>query len=354
MDAFKKHYSSAEEYERLDSGDDNLHEHYTLVVQSRQKPLRVDKFLSNLLPFTSRSRIKNASSTGSISVNEQEVKVSYKVKPGDVVRLMLPYPPVPKLEPEDLPLDIRYEDDSFLILHKEPHMVCHPSFGHRTGTIVHGLIFYLKNLPNAPTEQEHIRPGLVHRLDRDTSGIMVIAKSEYAMAHLSKQFFDRTSERTYQALVWGDVLEDEGTIDAHIGRHPKNRKIYFTYPDGSEGKHAVTHYKVLERFGVMTLVECKLETGRTHQIRVHMKSIGHRLFMDKEYGGDRVIKGPPTKKYQQFIRNCFELMPRQGLHAKTLSVDHPMTKERHHFTSDLPPDMQSVVDKLRAWSQYSP
>lgn len=352
MDAFKRHYSTVEEYEKLDDGDDNLHEHYTLVVQSRQKPLRVDKFLANLLPFTTRSRIKNASSTGSISVNDKEVKVSYKVRPGDVVKLMLPYPPVPKLEPENIPLDIRYEDESFLILHKVPNMVCHPGFGHRTGTIVHGLIYYLKNLPTAPSEHENIRPGLVHRLDRDTSGIMVIAKTEFAMAHLSKQFFDRTSDRTYQAIVWGDVEEDAGTINAHIGRHPKNRKIYFPYPDGSEGKHAVTHYKVLERFGIMTLVECKLETGRTHQIRVHMKSIGHRLVMDKEYGGDRILKGLPTKKYQQFIKNCFELMPRQALHAKTLSIDHPKTKERMHFTSELPPDMQAVVEKLRTWSKY--
>lgn len=352
-DAFKRHYSEPGEYERQESEDDNLFEHYTLRVQSRQKPLRVDKFLSNLLPFTTRSRIKNASQTGSISVNDVEVKVSYKVKPGDVVKLMLPYPPVPKLEPENIPLDIRYEDDSFLIVHKPPHMVCHPGFGHRSGTLVHGLLYYLENLPHAPTEKEHIRPGLVHRLDRDTSGIMVIAKTEYAMAHLSKQFFDRSSERSYQALVWGDVVEDEGTIDAHIGRHPKNRKIYFAHPDGKEGKHARTHYKVLERFGVVTLVECKLETGRTHQIRVHMKYLGHRLFMDKEYHGNKILKGPQTKKYQQFMRNCFEILSRQGLHAKTLSIDHPTTQERMHFDSDLPDDMQGVLTKLRAWSKQS-
>lgn len=352
LEAFKRHYSSKEEFDNFDRGDDNLHEHYTLVVQKGQKPMRVDKFLTNQLPFTTRSKIKNASQTGSISVNEQTVKVSYKIKPGDVVRLMLPYPPVPKLEPENIPLDIRYEDESFLIIHKPPHMVCHPSFGHRTGTLVHGLIYYLANLPISPKEKEHTRPGLVHRLDRDTSGLMVIAKSEYAMAHLSKQFFDRTSARTYQALVWGDVKEDAGTIEAHIGRHPKSRKLWFAFPDGSQGKHAVTHYKVLERFGVATLVECKLETGRTHQIRVHMTYLGHKLFMDKEYGGDKILKGPQTKKYQQFIRNCFELLPRQGLHAKTLSVDHPLTKERMDFVSELPEDMASAVEKLRHWSQY--
>ncbi|MEL6253357.1 MAG: RluA family pseudouridine synthase [Bacteroidota bacterium] len=357
VETFKRHYSSKEEFENFDRdadhGEDNLHEHYTLIARSGQKPVRVDKFLANLLPFTTRSRIKNASRTGSISVNDQEVKVSYKVKPGDTVKLMLPYPPNPKLEPENIPLDIRFEDDSFIILHKPPNMVCHPSFGHRTGTLVHGLIFYFKNLPVSPKEKEHTRPGLVHRLDRDTSGIMVIAKEEYAMAHLSKQFFDRTSDRTYQALVWGDVKEDEGRIEAHIGRHPKQRKLWFAFPDGSEGKHAVTHYKVLERFGIATWVECKLETGRTHQIRVHMKYLGHTLFMDKEYGGDKILKGPQTKKYQQFIRNCFEILPRQGLHAKTLSIDHPYKKERMHFESELPEDMQGVINKLRSWSQHS-
>ncbi|MEL6674324.1 MAG: RluA family pseudouridine synthase [Bacteroidota bacterium] len=327
--------------------EEGMFQHYTLRASGGQKPLRVDKFLANLLPFTTRSRIKNASQTGSISVNGREVKISYKVKPGDEVKLLLPFPPSPKLEPEDIPLDIRYEDESMLILHKPPGMVCHPSLGHRSGTLIHGLLHYFDQLPAPAKKQEFPRPGLVHRLDKDTSGIMVIAKTEYAMAHLSKQFFDRTSEREYRAIVWGDVKEDEGTVVAHIGRHPRHRKLYYAYADGSVGKHAVTHYKVLERFGIMTLVSCKLETGRTHQIRVHMKSIGHTLFNDVMYGGEKMLRGPQTQKFKQYYKNCLELLPRQGLHAKTLSLDHPVTGERIHFDSELSEDMASLLEKLR-------
>lgn len=348
---FVKHYSDTEAYHNRDDNSDELYDHYTLVATGNQKPLRVDKFLSNLLPFTTRSKIKNASQTGSITVNNQPVKVSYKVRPGDEVKIMLPYPPAPKLEPEEMEIDIRYEDDDMLIVHKPPNMVVHPSFGHRTGTLIHGLLWHFEHLPQPKTGDVQ-RPGLVHRLDKDTTGIMVIAKTEFAMAHLGKQFFDRTSDRTYQAIVWGDVIEDEGTIVGHIGRDPKDRKKFIVYPDGEVGKHAVTHYKVLERFGVATLIQCKLETGRTHQIRVHLKYIGHTLLGDKDYGGNRQLKGPQSKKFQQFLQNCFNLLPRQALHAKTLAVTHPTSGERKSFDSDLPADMTQVIEKLRTWAKY--
>ncbi|MEO1448186.1 MAG: RluA family pseudouridine synthase [Bacteroidota bacterium] len=346
--SFEKHYSDPESYrQREERDEDGLFDHYTLVATQGQKPLRVDKFLSNLLPFTTRSKIKNASQTGSIVVNGQPVKVSYKVKPGDEVKIVLPYPPVPTLEAEDIPIDIRYEDPDVLVVHKDPGMVVHPALGHRTGTLVHGLLWHFEHLPQPAKPQDNPRPGLVHRLDKDTSGIMVVAKQEYAMAHLSKQFFDRTTERRYQAIVWGNVKEDEGTIVGHVGRHPRNRKIFFTYADGSVGKHAVTHYKVLERLGFLTLVECKLETGRTHQIRVHMKHLGHPLFSDKDYGGSHQVMGPKTQKFQQFVRNCFEILPRQALHAKTLGFTHPMREERMDFDSELPADMAGLLEKVR-------
>ena len=347
---FIRHYKPKEEVQNPD--EDNLYEHYTLIAAPGQAPLRVDKFLANLLPFKTRSQIKNASRTGSISVNGKVVKASYKVKSEDVVKLLLPFPPPPELEAEQMDLDIRYEDDSFLIFHKPPGLVVHPGLGNWTGTLVHGLLWHFENLPHQPSDKgASIRPGLVHRLDRDTSGIMVIAKEEYAMAHLSKQFFDRTTDRTYQAIVWGDVQEDQGTIDRPIGRNPKDRRTFFAFPpESGKGKRAVTHYRVLERFGIATLVQCKLETGRTHQIRVHMKYLGHTLFSDKEYGGDKVLKGPNTQKYKQFVRNCFEVMPRQALHAKTLSLDHPATGKRMDFDSELPADFQALIEKLRKWN----
>lgn len=343
-----RHYRDPEEGEK-EHGEDHLYDHYTLVATARQKPLRVDKFLSNLLPFTTRSRIKNASQTGAISINDKPVKPSAKVKPHDVVKLMLPFPPPPELEAEDIPLNIHYEDEQLIIVHKPPGMVCHPGLGHRTGTLIHALLWHFEHLPEPPTPQEHPRPGLVHRLDKDTSGLLVIAKEEYAMAHVSKQFFDRTTTREYQAIVWGDVVEDKGTIEAHIGRHPRQRKCYYAFKDGSQGKHAITHYEVLERFGICTLVRCKLETGRTHQIRVHMKHLGHPLFNDVLYGGDRVLKGPSHKKYQQFMKNCFEILPRQALHAKTLGLTHPATHERLQFSSELPNDFQQMLNKLKGY-----
>ncbi|RMG67179.1 MAG: RluA family pseudouridine synthase [Bacteroidetes bacterium] len=345
-----RHYSDPDQYPQdRESEEDDLFDHYTLRATKGQSPVRIDKFLANLLPFTTRSKIKTASQTGSITVNGKSVKLSYKVQPDDVVKIMMPYPPPPRLEPEEIPLDIRYEDDSLIVLHKPAGMVCHPAFGHRSGTLVHGLLWHFDQLPQPKGEEKSLRPGLVHRLDKDTTGLMVVAKSEYAMAHLSKQFFDRTSDRTYLALVWGDVKEEEGRIEAHIGRHPRDRKLYDAFPDGSTGKHAVTHYEVLERFGVLTLIRCKLETGRTHQIRVHLKYLGHPLFGDETYGGDKVLAGPPHRRYQQMIRNCLALAPRQALHAKTLAFTHPKTGERLAFDSDIPADMEAVLEKLRVW-----
>lgn len=332
--------------------EDALFEHYTLVATNGQKPLRVDKFLSNLLPFTSRSRIKNASQTGAITVNGKPVKVSYKVRPADEVKLMLPYPPPPEVEAEEMPLQITYEDDDLLIVFKEPGMVVHPGVGNRTGTLIHGLLWHFEKLPQ-PKGVEFPRPGLVHRIDRDTSGILVIAKNDYSMAHLSKQFYDRSTDREYMALVWGNIKEDKGTVTGHVGRHQRQRKLFTVYPKGDYGKHAVTHYEVLERFGFLTLIKCKLETGRTHQIRVHMKYIGHTLYYDKEYGGDRMLAGPPVKKFQQFIQNCFGLMSRQALHARSLALDHPLTGERLSFESPFPEDFQNLLDKLRHWNKYN-
>ncbi len=343
-----KHYRDPDE-DLQEYEEDHLYDHYTLHATAGQKPLRVDIFLSNLLPFTTRSRIKNASKTGAISINDKAVKPSAKVKPLDVVKLMLPFPPSPELEAEDLPLEIHYEDESLVIVNKAAGMVCHPGLGHRTGTLIHALLWHFDNLPLPVTVQDQPRPGLVHRLDKDTSGLLVIAKEEYAMAHISKQFFDRTTEREYQAIVWGDVEADQGTIEAHIGRHPRLRKCYYAFEDGSEGKHAVTHYEVLERYGICTLVKCNLETGRTHQIRVHMKHIGHPLFNDAMYGGDRILKGPSTKNHQQFMNNCFEALPRQALHARTLGLTHPTSGERMQFTSELPADFQALLEKLRKY-----
>lgn len=325
---------------------DSLFMHHTVTAAPRQKPLRVDKFLANLLPFVTRSKIKNAALVGSIYVNGLVVKASYKVKPDDVVGLLLPYPPSEESQPEPMDLDIRYEDEALIIVHKSAPMVCHPGVSNRTGTLIQGLQWHVeKSLPIGTND--HTRPGLVHRLDKNTTGLMVIAKTEYAMSHLAQQFFHRTTGRSYNAIVWGDVPEDQGTIGGYIGRNAKNRKTYSIYEDESKGKRAVTHYEVIERFGVATLVKLKLETGRTHQIRVHMKHIGHTLIGDPEYGGDTYPGGPPTKNFRQFVKNCTAIMPRQALHARELSFDHPMTKKRMTFTSDLPEDFLLLLEKLR-------
>ncbi len=327
---------------------DLLFEHHRVVVDKGQSMLRVDKFLMDKIPNTSRNKLQTAAEEGTLKVNGSAVKSSYKVKPADVITLELPYP-VRELEliAEDIPLNILYEDDELIVLNKQPGLVVHPGYGNYSGTLVNGLLYHFEQLPS--NRQHGVdRPGLVHRLDKLTSGVMVVAKTETALSSLALQFFERTTDRRYNALVWGDVEED-GTVVGNIGRSLKNRKVMDVFPDEEYGKHAVTHFKVLRRFGYVTLVECKLETGRTHQIRVHMKHIGHPLFNDAEYGGDKILKGTSFTKYRQFVDNCFKMCPRQALHAKTLGFKHPGIGKMMHFDSELPQDMTDLIDK---WEKY--
>ena len=325
-----------------------LFEHHRFKADPGQSPLRIDKFLSDRLDNTSRTRIQNAANAGNILVNNNTVKPNYKVKPGDIVQVVLPTPPREiELIPENIPLNIIYEDDDVLVVNKEPGMVVHPAYGNYTGTLVNALMWHFKDLPLFNTGES--RPGLVHRLDKNTSGILVIAKNEFALNRLSKQFFERTTDRRYNALVWGIPDPLEGTITGNIGRNIKDRKIMQVFKDGSEGKMAITHYKVIEDLGYISLIECKLETGRTHQIRVHFSHLKHPVFNDEEYGGDQILKGTTFTKYQQFIKNCFKILPRQALHAKTLAFDHPVTGKRLSFDSDLPDDMIQVIEK---WRKY--
>lgn len=329
---------------------EELFEHHKVQADKGQEPVRVDKFLMDRIPNTSRNKLQIAAKNGNILVNGDAVKSNYKVKPDDEISIVLPYP-IRNIElvPENLPLEIVYEDDELIVINKKAGMVVHPGFGNYTGTLVNALVYHFDNLPSLPNNYFG-RPGLVHRLDKNTSGIMVVAKTEEALTHLAKQFFDRTTHRRYHALVWGDFEEDEGTITGNLARSLSNRKIMAVYDDPEIGKHAVTHYKVLERFGYVTLVECKLETGRTHQIRIHMKHIGHTLFNDEEYGGNRILKGTMFNKYKQFVENCFDLLPRQALHAKSLGFTHPKTGEWMQFESELPEDMEQGIDK---WRKYS-
>ncbi len=329
---------------------DELFEHYRTVVDKGQELLRIDKFLQNRLEKTSRTRIQAAADTGNIHVNGKPVKSNYRVKPGDVVAIVFARPPREiELKPEPIPLEVVFEDDTVIVINKQAGLVVHPGYGNYSGTLVNALMYHFQHVPIY--SQNDPRPGLVHRLDKNTSGIMVLAKSEYALAHLARQFFERTTERTYQALVWGNVAQDEGTITGHIGRDVRDRKLFAVYADGSQGKHAVTHYKVLERFGYLTWIECKLETGRTHQIRVHLKHIGHTLFNDDTYGGDAVLKGLKSGSYAKFIENCFGILPRHALHAKSLGFIHPNTAERLFFDSDIPADMAEVRERLRKFSK---
>jgi 23S rRNA pseudouridine1911/1915/1917 synthase len=325
-----------------------LFEHYRFKADPGQSLLRIDKFLSDRIENSSRTRIQNAANAGNILVNNNPVKPNYKIKPGDIVQVVLPTPPRElELIPENIPLNIIYEDDDVLVVNKDPGMVVHPAYGNYTGTLVNALMWHFKELPLFSTGES--RPGLVHRIDKNTSGILVIAKNEFSLNRLSKQFFDRTTDRKYNALVWGVPDPPEGTITGNIGRNIKDRKIMQVFKDNSEGKEAITHYKVLEDLGYISLIECKLETGRTHQIRVHFSHIRHPLFNDEEYGGNQIIKGTTFTKYQQFIRNCFKILPRQALHAKSLAFDHPVTGKRLSFDSDLPDDMQQVIEK---WRKY--
>ena len=335
----------------LPEKDNYLYEHYSFTVEKGQQPLRIDKYLMNFIANATRNKIQVAAKEGSIFVNGTPVKPNYKVRPFDEIRVLLSYPPHEHLLiGEDISIDIVYEDDELLVVNKPAGMVVHPGHGNYSGTLINALIYHFENLPKNSND----RPGLVHRIDKDTSGLLVVAKTENAMAHLSNQFAKKTSEREYVAIVWGNMEDDEGTIEGNIGRHPKNRlqNTVFEGDDEDKGKPAVTHYKVLERLGYVTLVSCKLETGRTHQIRVHMKHIGHTLFNDERYGGERILKGTTFTKYKQFVENCFKILPRQALHAKTLGFEHPKTGEWMSFTSETPDDMQQCIEKWQGYTKH--
>jgi 23S rRNA pseudouridine1911/1915/1917 synthase len=336
--------------DELDQNQEGLYEHFRYEAHAGQEPLRVDKFLMNFVENATRNKIQLAAKAGNVWVNDIPVKSNYKVKPRDIVRVVLAHPPHENLlVAEDIPLDIVYEDDVLMVVNKPAGMVVHPGHGNYQGTLVNALIHHVENLPNNSNE----RPGLVHRIDKDTSGLLLVAKTEFAMAHLAKQFFEKTTDRLYYALVWGNVEEEKGTIEGHIGRHIKNRLQMSVFPDGELGKPAVTHYEVIERFTYVTLVKCKLETGRTHQIRAHMKFIGHTLFNDARYGGDQVLKGTTFSKYKRFVENCFEICPRQALHAKTLGFQHPITGEYMSFDSEIPEDMTQVLARWRNYAENS-
>ena len=327
-----------------------LFEHYKFEADKGQEPLRVDKFLMNFIENASRNKIQQSARDGYVHVNGNPVKVNYKVKGGDIVTVEYKNPPREhELIPQDIPINIIYEDDDILIVNKEAGMVVHPGFGNWEGTLVNALAFHFKNLPNMGDDT---RPGLVHRIDKNTSGILIIAKNEKSMTVMGDKFANRDLNRRYLALVWGDMKEDDGTITGHIGRSLKNRKVMDVFPDGEFGKHAVTHWKVVERLGYTTLVECKLETGRTHQIRAHFKHIGHPLFNDEEYGGDRILKGTTFTKYKQFVQNCFKICDRQALHAKSLGFLHPTTEKEMNFDSDLPEDFSILLDKWRKYATH--
>ncbi|MBT4779897.1 MAG: RluA family pseudouridine synthase [Polaribacter sp.] len=330
--------------------NEDLYEHHKFTASEGQEPLRVDKFLMNFIENATRNKIQQAAKNGNILVNEIPVKQNHKVKPNDVVRVLLSHPPAEQLLiAEDLPIDIVYEDDAVIVVNKKAGMVVHPGHGNYSGTLVNGLIHHIENLPTNSNE----RPGLVHRIDKDTSGLLVVAKTESALANLSKQFFDRTTERLYYALVWGNIDEDEGRIEGNIGRSLKNRLQMDVFPEGDFGKHAVTHFKVIDRFMYVTLVQCKLETGRTHQIRAHFKHIGHTLFNDERYGGNDILKGTTFTKYKQFVQNCFKTLPRQALHAKTLGFTHPTTGEFMRFNSEVPEDITACLEKWRTYTVNS-
>lgn len=332
----------------VDQEENELFEHHRVIADPGQTPLRVDKFLSGLLAHASRNRIQSAADAGYIRVNDVVVKANYKVKPGDVVVIFMDYPKREfKIIPEEIPLNIIFEDEEVIVINKPAGLVVHPGHGNYTGTLVNGLSYYLRD--RSSFGEDDPRPGLVHRIDKDTSGLLVIAKSESAKFNLAAQFFEKTIQRKYVALVWGDLKSEKGSIEANIGRSLNNRQVFTVYTEGDRGKNAVTHYQVIERFGYVTLVECQLETGRTHQIRVHMKYLGHPLFNDATYGGDQILRGTTFTKYKQFITNCFRILPRQALHAKTLGFLHPATGKSMLFDSDLPEDMQQVIQK---WKNY--
>lgn len=350
----KEIFEDIEEEELNGTGEEQeLFEHFRFVVDKGQSMLRIDKHLVNCMANTSRNRIQEAADAGNILVNGKPVKSNYRVKPYDVITIVLAYPPSEfVIIPQNIPINIVYEDDDIILVDKQPNLVVHPGFGNFDGTLLNAIAWHLKDNKNFDPNDSRI--GLVHRIDKDTSGLLLIAKTEEAKAHLGKQFFDKTTQRRYQALVWGSMKEDEGTIIGALARDPRDRMLFTVFPEGENplAKHAVTHYKVIERFAYVTLVECRLETGRTHQIRVHMKHIGHTLFNDARYGGDDVLKGTTAAKYKQFVKNCFDICPRQALHAKTLGFVHPTTGEYMHFESELPDDMQQLIDKWRNYAKF--
>lgn len=342
----------SEEYDELivDSSENQKFEHYRFVADKGQSLLRIDKFLSDRIEGISRNRIQQAADADCILVNGTAVKSSYKVKPLDVITIVMDRPRRElEILPEDIPLNIVYEDDDLMVINKPPDMVVHPGHGNYTGTLVNAIAFHLKY--EHGMDMTDPRLGLVHRIDKDTSGLLLIAKTPDAKTHLSAQFFNKTTKRRYVALVWGNVADDEGRIEGNIGRDPKDRMLMRVFEDGEHGKPAVTHYKVLERFGYVTLVQCELETGRTHQIRVHMKHIGHTLFNDGRYGGSEVLRGTHFAKYKQFVYNCFAICPRQCLHAQTLGFIHPRSKKEMFFESELPEDMQAVIERWRIYTE---
>ena len=334
--------------------EQGMFEHFRLAVDPGQAPMRVDKFMATHLEDTSRHRVQTAIKEGYVRVGDKVVKANYIVRPNDIIRFVMPYRRRGvEILPEDIPLDIVYEDDDVLIVNKPAGMVVHPGHGNYDGTLINALAFHLGLRQEADAGDERMGV-LVHRIDKDTSGLLAVAKNDEAQLNLAKQFFDHSIDRRYHAIVWGNISEDEGTVDGNIGRDQSDRVCFRVYDDPEKGKHAVTHYRVLERFGYVTYVECRLETGRTHQIRVHMAHIGHPIFADEKYGGMEIRKGTVYAKYKQFIRNCFEICPRQALHAKTLGFVHPGTKKWIQFDSQLPSDMTALLDKWRKYSCMMP
>jgi len=335
-----------------DDQDDELFEHHRIVADPKQSLIRIDKFLMDRLPNVTRTKIQAGISDGFVKVNDNGVKPNYRVRPNDIITVSLPEPPRDTdVVPEDIPLSIVFEDEHLMVINKPAGMVVHPAYQNWTGTLVNALAYHFKSLPQMPGNEG--RPGLVHRIDKETSGLLVIAKDEETITGLAKQFFDHTIDRRYNALVWGVPEPAQGTIDQFVGRSLKDRRITTVFPDRDMGRNAITHYQVLKDIRYVSLVECKLETGRTHQIRAHMKYIGHPLFNDSTYGGDQILKGTMFSKYKQFVENCFKVLPRQALHAKTLGFVHPMTKQFLQFNSELPQDMKDVIEKWENYVKYN-
>ena len=336
----------------VQDNNDELYERFSITVDKGQEPLRIDKFLVNRIEGATRNKVQQAINTGMVTVNGKETRSNYKIRPLDSIIVYSDMSPEEtQVVPEKMELNIVYEDADLMLINKPAGIVVHPGSGNYTGTLLNGVSYYLQQQNPATTEEILPRFGLVHRIDKNTSGLLILAKTDIAMRQLAKQFFDHTISRKYVALVWGDIANDTGTIIAHVGRHLRLRKLFEAYPEGDHGKEAITHYKVLERFGYVTLVECVLETGRTHQIRVHMKHLGHPLFNDDVYGGDKIVKGTVFTKYKQFADNCFKICRRQALHAKTLGFVHPTSGEEMFFNAALPEDMEQVIEKWRKYSQ---